>query len=316
MNQQQNLISATKTIIKWWKHIVAISLTAAIATAFFVLFVMDEYYLSYATFYPVNQSLNDRSVLFNTSTAQYINYYGDKYDVNRVLTMANAKPLIEKMIAKFDLVAHYEIDKNKPYWRTKVYKKFLKNYKAIKTEKDAIEISLFDTKPKLAADFVNEMVAAIDSLNGQIIKESRERLMLALEKDLTRNEEKLVLLNQEADSLVRNANLKIRFSDFGALIVDGESVIAREVAMQLFREIENTQRELLNKTNIRDQLKISISNTASSLSIIEKAEVADRREKPQRTLLVVVAFLVAFIFSIIGVLLLEQLNDFRKQLDY
>jgi len=70
MNEQQNLISATKTIIRWWKHILGISVLAAAVTAFVALFVLDEYYLSASTFYPLNQSVNDRSVLLNTSGSQ------------------------------------------------------------------------------------------------------------------------------------------------------------------------------------------------------------------------------------------------------
>ncbi len=314
MNQQQNLVSATKTIIKWWKHIFAISVLSAVVTGLVALFVLDEYYLSQATFYPVNQSLNDRSVLFNTTSGSFINYYGDKYDVNRVLTIANAKPLIEKMIEQFGLVEHYKIDRNKPYWRTKVYKKFLKNYKAIKTEKDAIEISLFDTKPELAAEFVNEMVRIIDSVNSKTIKETRARLMVALERDLSESSEVLNALSAKADSLVKRNNLKITFSQYGELLVDGDNFLARETVRQLFNKIKNQQREMLNKGNIKEQLEVSINNTASSLSIIEAAEPADRREKPKRTVMVIIAFFIALIFSMIGVLLLEQLNDFRKQL--
>jgi len=315
MNEQQNLISATKTIIRWWKHILGISVLAAAVTAFVALFVLDEYYLSASTFYPLNQSVNDRSVLFNTSGSQLVYYYGDKYDVNRVLTIANSKPLLMDMIEKYGFVEHYKIDRNKPYWRTKVYKKFLKNYSAIKTEKDAIEISLLDTKPELAAIFVNEMLHVIDSINSKTIKESRARMLIALEQDLTKSSENLKSLNTEADSSVRKNNLKVIFSQYGALIVEGDNFLAKETVRQLFKEIENQQRELLNKTNIHEQIEVSINNTASSLSIVEKAEPADRREKPQRTIMVVIGFFIALIFSIIGVLLLEQFSDFRKQLN-
>jgi uncharacterized protein involved in exopolysaccharide biosynthesis len=314
MNEQQNLISATKTVIRWWKHILGISLLAAAITALVALFVLDEYFLSSSTFYPLNQSVNDRSVLFNTSSSNLVYYYGDKYDVNRVLTIANSKPLIMEMIEKYGFVEHYDIDRNKPYWRTIVYKKFVKNYNAIKTEKDAIEISLLDTKPALAAKFVNEMVHVIDSINSKTIKESRSRMLAALDADLEKSSTHLEKLSADADSFVRINKLKVTFSQYGAVLVEGDNFLARENVRQLFKEIENQQRELLNKTNIREQIEVSINNTASSLSIVEKAEPADRREKPQRTIMVVIAFFIALIFSIVGVLLLEQLNDFRKQL--
>jgi uncharacterized protein involved in exopolysaccharide biosynthesis len=315
MNEQHHLVSATRILLKWKKHILGISLLSAVGAAFVAFFVLDEYYLSQSVFYPINQLQNDRNIIFGSSTGSNVNYFGDKNDVNRLLTMANSKQLIEEIIDSFKLVEHYKIHRNKPYWRTKAYKKFLKNYTAIKTEKDAIEISLLDTDPQLAATIVNTIVEILDYRNSKAIKENRARLLAALDKDISDGEKKLSLLNMEADSLIKANRLKISFSQYGELIVDGDNFLARETVRQLFREINNTQREALNKSNIRDQIKVSIANSVSSISIIEKAEVADKREKPKRTLIVITAFLVALIFSSIGALLLEQFSEFKKQLN-
>lgn len=313
MSEQQNLVSATRILLKWKKHILGVSILSAVVAALVALFVLDEYYLSQSVFYPINQSQNDRSIIFNG--AQVMAYYGDKNDVNRLLTMANSKQLIEEIIEQFGIVEHYKIDKNKPFWKTKVYKKFLKNYAAIKTEKDAIEVSLFDTDPKLAATIVNTIVKILDTRNSKAIKENRSRLLTALEEDIQKESTKLSGLNLKADSLIKEHKLRITFSQYGELLVDGDNFLARETVRQLFREINNTQREMLNKSNIQDQLKVSVANTVSSISVVEKAEAADRREKPQRTLIVIIAFTIAFIFSCIGALLLEQFNTFRKQLN-
>lgn len=313
MSEQQNLVSATRILLKWKKHILGVSILSAVVAALVALFVLDEYYLSQSVFYPINQSQNDRSIIFNG--AQVMAYYGDKNDVNRLLTMANSKQLIEEIIEQFGIVEHYKIDKNKPFWKTKVYKKFLKNYAAIKTEKDAIEVSLSDTDPKLAATIVNTIVKILDTRNSKAIKENRSRLLTALEEDIQKESTKLSGLNLKADSLIKEHKLRITFSQYGELLVDGDNFLARETVRQLFREINNTQREMLNKSNIQDQLKVSVANTVSSISVVEKAEAADRREKPQRTLIVIIAFAIAFIFSCIGALLLEQFNTFRKQLN-
>lgn len=315
MNEQQNLVSATRTLLKWKKHILAVSILSAVIAALVALFILDEYYLSQSVFYPINQAQNDKNIIFSSTSGSSVNYFGDKNDVNRLLTMANSKQLIEEVIDSFGIVEHYKISREKPYWKTKVYKSFLKNYSAIKTEKDAIEISLFDTDPKLAATIVNTIVQILDERNSKAIKENRGRLLAALENDIEIGERKLAQLNIEADSLIKSNRLKISFSQYGELMVDGDNFLARETVRQLFREINNTQRELLNKTNIQDQLKVSVANTVSSISVVEKAEPADRREKPQRTLIVFVAFIIAFVFSCIGALLLEQFNEFRKQLN-
>lgn len=313
MNEQQNLISATKVLLKWKKHIIGVSVLSAVVAALVALFVLDEYYLSQSVFYPVNQSQNDRSMIFNST--QVINYFGDKNDVNRLLTMANSKQLLEDIIIQFDIAKHYKVDTTKKYWKTTVYKKFLKNYTAIKTEKDAIEVSLYDTDPKLAATIVNKVVEILDEQNSRAVKSNRALLLSAIQDDIASSSVKLNRLNTVADSLIKLNKLRVSFSQYGELMVDGDNFLARETVRQLFKTINNTQREILNKVNIQDQLKISISNSVSSLSIVEKAEPADRREKPLRSLIVAVAFVIALIFSCIGALFVEQFEGFKKQLN-
>lgn len=312
MNEQQNLISATRTLLKWEKHILGVSILAAIVTAIVAFFVLDEYYLSQSTFYPINQLQNDPNVIFNNM--QVAQYFGDKNDVDRLITMANSKPLIESMIDSFGIAEHYKIDKSKKYWKTKVYKEFLENYAAIKTEKGAIEVSLLDTDPQLAATIVNTIVTILDKQNSSVIRENRIRLTKALQEDIVSGKQKLEQFSFTADSMTKRYNLRITNSQYGEVLVDGDNFLARETVRQLFKEINGTQREVINKIAILDQLQISISNAVSSISIVEQAEPADKREKPKRTIMVVIAFAITLIFSSVGALLLEQLNEFRKRL--
>lgn len=50
-----------------------------------------------------------------------------------------------------------------------------KNYEAIKTERDAIQISLYDTDPKLAADIINTIVHRVDEINKQHAKDAKSK---------------------------------------------------------------------------------------------------------------------------------------------
>ena len=159
MDKEFNLIAAIRTILKWKKHILILTVASGIIAALFSVFVMDEWFLSWSTFYPTNQSLNDRSAIFNTDASTQVEYFGTKQDVNRILTIANSNPVIDYVIDSFHLAEHYQIEKTSNYWKTKVRKKFEKKYEAIKTEHEAVQVSLYDTDPKLAAAIVNAKVS-------------------------------------------------------------------------------------------------------------------------------------------------------------
>src|SRR5579863_3557896 len=159
MDKEFNLVAALRIILKWKKPILILVVVSAIVSAFFSVFVMDEYFLSWATFYPKNLYLDDRAMIFNSEkTGGQIEYFGTKNDVSRVLSIANSAQLMEYIIDSFKLAEHYKIDKNSKFWRTKVRKKFDKNYDAIKSEHDAVHVSIYDTDPKLASDMVRAVV--------------------------------------------------------------------------------------------------------------------------------------------------------------
>jgi capsular polysaccharide biosynthesis protein len=314
MDNSTNLLGVIQIVLKWRKHIIIATVAAAIIAALVSLFVLDEYFKSSTQFYPVNQGLSDRSAMFNTTGTSTVNYYGDKNDVNRVLSIANSTNIIDEVISKYNLVAHYKIDKNKKFWKTLVRKEFKDNYSAIKTERDAIEVTLYDTDPELAATIVNDIVGKVDSLNSIVVKEFRERMLNSFTTDSATQIQKLHLISDSLTSIAQRYNISVRISDYGENVIEGGDFHSREIVKALVKEQENSSREYLNRNNIKDQLQISLKNKASSLHVLEPAMPADKKSKPVRWLVVVSVAFGVFIFSILGALAIEQLKTVQEQL--
>jgi len=313
MDKEFNLIAALRIVLKWKTPILVLIIISGIAASIVSIWVMDEYFLSSSTFYPTNQYVNDRSLMFNTQSGAAVEYFGNKSDVNRVLTIANSEPLMDYIIDSFKLVSHYKIDTTAKYWKTKVKKKFDKNYEAIKTEHDAVAVSIFDTDPKLAAAMVNAVVDKVDELNKYFINESRRKQYDQLAAQIVEQQKSV---NGYVDTLAALAGqYKIKVSSAsGTVVVEGNDVRAVQQYKALLSKVENAERELNNRINIKEQMEISIKTSSSSLYIVEKAEPADRREKPVRWVVVVLTMLFTAIISLIGVLLIEQVKDLKAQL--
>ena len=315
MDKEFNLITALRIVIKWKMPILVLIVVSGIAAALFSVFVMDEYFLSSSTFYPSNQYVSDRSMIFNSqNTGGQIEYFGGKGDVNRILTIANSEPIIDYIIDSFKLVEHYKIDRTKAYWKTKVRKKFDKNYEAIKTEHDAVEISIFDTDPKLASDIVNAVVDKVDEENKSHINETKKNLFNLISNQILEQQRNV---NGYVDTLSLLATLyKVKVSSGapGTVIVEGTDVRAVQQYKALLAKQENAEKELNNRINIKEQMEVAMKSNTSSLFIVEKATPADRREKPVRSLVVLITMLFTAFVSLIGVLLIEQIRDLKAQL--
>jgi capsular polysaccharide biosynthesis protein len=314
MDKEFNLLAAIRIILKWKNQILVLTLASGIIAALFSVFVMDEWFLSWSTFYPTNQALNDRSSIFNTEAANQVEYFGTKQDVNRILTIANSNPVIDYVIDSFHMAEHYKIEKSSSYWKTKVRKKFEKNYEAIKTEHDAVRVSLYDTDPKLAAAIVNAVVAKVDELNKEHVNESKQKIYSAISAQTLKLQEDVNGYIDTLATLGQTYKIKVSAGADGSIQVDGNDYHAVQLYKSIALKQTNTARELNNLINIKGQLDVSLKNNETSLYVLEGAVAADRREKPVRSLVVLITVLLTGFVSLIGVLLIEQIREIKAQL--
>lgn len=311
MHQEFNLIVAIKTILKWKKQILVLTLVSGVVAALFSVFVMDEWYLSYSTFYPVNQSATERNAIFGS---EVMDYYGGKADVNRVLTVANSVPVIDFIIDSFQLADHYQVNKQKKDWRTIVRKKFIKQYEAMKTERDAVQVSLYDTDPKVAAAIVNTIVNRVDVLNKQNSIEQKKKTYRAIDEETAKLQNSISDYIDTLATLGQQYKIKVSSGADGTVIVDGNDYKAVQIYKAVMSKQNNATREYNNLLNIKGQLEVSLKNNETSLYVLEKAFPSDKREKPVRSLIVVITMLITGFVSLIGVLLIEEIKNIKAQL--
>jgi uncharacterized protein involved in exopolysaccharide biosynthesis len=312
-SQEYNLIHILRILKKWRNHILIISFAAMVFTALFSWFFLDDYYLSYARLYPVNMAYTDRSTMFNMNGGVDIPYFGDKDDVSRVLTTANSAELAQMLIKKYDLVKHYKIDTTKKYWRTKVQKEFESNYKVVKTEQGAIELSILDTDPQLAKQMIDDAISITDEINRNTVNMNKVK-QIELFDNL--NYVQTMLVQKNADSLAKLAKEYhiIARSVGGSEMIEGEDFNAVQNYKVLASKQKDAVEQLNNNMDIRQQIKSSLDANSLSLSVIEKPSVADRKEKPKRSIIVLIAGLLALAASVFGVLTLEEIKDIRTKI--
>lgn len=315
MNQELNLIETIRIIIKWKKQLLGAIVCSGAVAALFSLFVMDEYYYSWSILYPVNQMQNDRAVIFNTENAGgQIEYFGTKGDVNRLVSIANSAPIREYIIDSFKLVEHYKIDRNSKYFKTKVRKEFEGNYKAIKNEREAVEISIYDTDPKVAAAILVAIIQKMDEVNKVTINETKLRLFNLINDQMATQQTKIELMDDSLASLAARYSIKVSSGADGTIIVNGTNNKAVQEYKTLLGKQENAIKELNNRINISEQMQVSLKSNASSLFIVDEPFAADRKTKPIRWLVVTLTMLITGFVCLLGVLMIEQFSNLKKEL--
>lgn len=196
MQQRDNLLGVLSTIYRWRKmirNVCLITLAGSIALSL----LLHNYYKATTIFYPSSPQLANPELIFGT-TGQVTEYFGSDRDLDRMTEIANSNEVVDFMLGKFNLYLHYDIDSTDREGPYDVREEFREMYSAQKNKNDAIELSIEDTDPKLAADMANAARQKINEIGQRLIKENQGRLLATFEDNINR---KTTELTQLGDSL-------------------------------------------------------------------------------------------------------------------
>jgi tyrosine-protein kinase Etk/Wzc len=197
--QRDNLIGVLQTIITWRTTILRVCLIALAGSALISL-LLPNYYKSVTICYPASPELANPELLFGT-TGQVTDYFGNDNDLDRIAEIANSNQLVDYMVGKFKLYEHYDIDSTTTKGQFKVREEFRELYSALKNEHDALEISVEDTDPKLAAEMANAARDKVDEMAQTLTKTPQARLLAAIEDNINRKRTELSTMGDTLSSM-------------------------------------------------------------------------------------------------------------------
>lgn len=357
MDKKDNLLSVIATLFKWKKEILYTCGIAAVGSILIAL-LLTTYYQSTTVFFAASPDMAKPEHISGTSVKD-MDYYGNENDIDRILTIAESNEVVDYLIEKYHLYEHYDIDSTGLKAPDKIRKAFKKLYDVTKTKRDAIELSIEDEDPKLAAEMANEARRKIDEIGSNLIKQSLSNLINTNQNSLVRKEAALVELGNKLKDARSKYNIVSSLATSEALaglsissqsrLVQTTSRLAslrenprvpRDTIIMLEAKVKGIQAgvDSLNKRMERftegmsvvdvlaeqyrvaneqygedqehfKQLEAAYNSNISAIILVEKGGVPVVKSRPTRSLIVIGAVFVAFIMSIIGVLLIDTYKE-------
>jgi tyrosine-protein kinase Etk/Wzc len=196
MNNRDSLLGVLQVLYRWRKTILKVCLWVLVGSIVFAL-TLKNFYKATTTFYPASPNLANPELIFGY-TAQVTEYFGTDRDLDRLTEIANGNEVVDFMVDRFRLYEHYDIDSSSRQGPFKVREHFLRLYTAQKNKNDAIELSIEDTDPKIAAEMANAAREKVNAIAQRMTKSSQGRLLATFEDNIKR---KAADLEQLGDSL-------------------------------------------------------------------------------------------------------------------
>lgn len=201
MTPNESLYEIIRMLIRNWKWIARNIIIGAIL-AIVVSFLLPNYYKASTIFYPASSDMIKPEHLFGNANKD-MEYYGNGMDLDRMLAISNSNDLYNFMIDSFNLFSRYKIDSTSAKSRFAATKVFQGLYQVNKNKLDAIELSVEDKDPKMAANMANAAMFKIDQLMANQWKRSLLELSVTM-KENTKKKQKEVLIINDSMKLLRS----------------------------------------------------------------------------------------------------------------
>ncbi len=269
------------------------------------------------------------SELINTDN--HIMNFGDEEATEQLLQTLYSEDIRFKIIDKFDLLNHYNIDTKGSYPMTKLHQEYNNNIKYKRTQYMAIEIEVMDTDPKIAADIANEIATLLDSTLNKMQNDVAKKILIVVKKEYNN-------LNTEISGLkdslrtIQSYGITNYTSQSKALnnayinaLKNGNSTQIQTIKKQLnilekygadyltITELLKNETERLSLLNGKlAEAEVNANQKLPHKFLVKKAYAAEKKSYPVRWLIVAISTIVTFVFSILLLLFIDRYRDLLK----
>lgn len=316
---QFDLFDIIRIGLKWKTKILLFSFVVAVFAAVFFFF-QKNYYNAYGSFFPSSAVISGRVNLFTETNHQWIDYIGGENELDRAYVVGNSAQVISYLIGKFNIRDHYKIDSTDKDAMKKTYKRFTKNFTVNRTGFRHIEVNFKDEDQNLCHEVVNEAMNRIENQLRVLYMSINKQLATSID---IRKDSINRALNIYTDSLV---NLRVKYNIYD-LIAPGRknptafspkgSGAAYAKGLEEIQNIEELKDRLATDkakyTSLSNEFKTATFDGFPMVHVTEWASPGSPKAGPYRTIGVLAAFGIAFLFALILAIFIEVLHDNREK---
>ena len=310
-----------------WKRRKVIGLFTGVAAVLAVVisFLLTPLYRSTAIVFPAATSTVSFSEQRNAKASSMD--FGEEEQAEQLVQILQSSRIRDRIVDQFDLMQHYEIDgadKNKYF---KLVKEYNNHFFFVRTRFGSIQIDVLDRDPVKAADMANKIVELVDSVKNNMVAE-RTLPAYAInkrKKEQLENDRDIVLKRMDSLAALGVLSLDGRSGLFQAYVdaknAQEKAEIKKTIDVNAVNGTTYDGLEYLRNEKIKklEEFMVSYEQAESDANtlfnhkfIVEKAVVADKKDKPKRMIIVLLALIGAFIFIVFALLVKERLAELKS----
>ena len=312
MDNYFNSSNLLNLINKWKFHLLIVVVVAALLAAIFSgSAFITPMFKSYGIAYPAN-----------------VDSYSDESETEQMLQIMNSQDIIDSVINRFNLLRHYEIDKNYKYFQSVLFEEYRQNISISKTPYESVMVEVMDKSPDTAALIAASIFKYYDRKVESLHKTKYKEVIDMYENQLAYKRANLDSLKQVLFVLgteygifeYSNQSQEIMRGYLKTLTGQGpDRVNTKEVKRllknieskggQLIEVVEMLQAESRSYVEVKQDYEMALRFYNANMTysnMVTRPYVADKKSYPIRWLIVVVVTIAAFVFAMLAILIVEK----------
>ena len=311
-------------IVKWKKTLLTIT-GIAFLVSILVSLLIDEKYESTVVLFPASTTNISKTLLTERGfDDKSLLEFGEEEQAEQLLQILNSDAIRNRIIEKYDLLTHYEIDQVQKYKMTKLYDEYDANISFKRTPFMSVEISVLDRNADVASNIANDIAALVDTAINSMRKKIAIQALKIVEKEYLNFRQEMVEMNAEMN-LIRAkgvqdyyTQVEVLSEQYAIALQKNNQLAMREMKSQLDTlakyggayqtmtlDMEYKLKQLnLLKTKYQEA-KVDANETIEHKFIVNKAFKAERPSYPIKWLIVLFSTISTFLFTLILITLFD-----------
>lgn len=319
-------------LFQWRKVLIIVGIAAAVISAGVSLLIKNKYMSSVVMFPTSTNAVSKALISTQYGVKEDIMAFGEEEQAEQMLQILNSNEIRTRIINKFNLLEHYDIDPDSKFKNTRLYETYNENISFSRTEYMAVEIKVVDEDPQMAADIANEIASLYDTVKNDLQKQrSMEGFRIVegaykeLNEEIARKEDSLSVLRSkgvqdyesQAERLYEGLAREIGSGNTRAIqqIQNKLDTLAKygSAYVSLRDGLEHDKKQLSDLKAKYEEAKVDAESLIPQKFVVDYAFKAEKKSYPVRWLIVVISTFASLLTSIILIILWENFRKYKQQ---
>lgn len=314
-------------LYSWRKHLIVVSLAAAfLAFVFSSPLFITPLYKSSVVLFPVSSNSVSKALLTDQPAAKSdILEFGEDEQTEQMLQILSSSQIRDKVVEKFNLMEHYEINSASKSKYTNLFRQYESNITFRRTEFMAVKITVLDRDPQMAADIATTISELLDSTKNSMQRERAlkgfkivEQEYSRLQNEISTMEDSLSKIREigvfdyESQSEMINQQLAIEIAHGNTrginALEDRLKLLAKYggAYVSLRDMLEHEKKQLSYLKARYEEAKVDAQETLPQKFVVESAYKAEKKSYPVRWIIISISAISAFLLSVLVIISLDK----------